>query len=268
MTTFNEIDKLSLAAYEEFSRDQDLKACEIWGSAWVMFCEFIDGVGITSISEFDQRFHCSELVVNWTQEYEQALCNAGRSEARFFEIRIAYCEEFLRRFESTSDELVVQNMRRAISESYFILGQRDKAEALMAEWLVKDPRWGWGWISWADCWHFETEGEEEDLEKAIEILNRGLEIPDVADKEYLFERMSELYHDLCMPKEEELWDEMRRDFLEYEESRKKHEATMARCRQEPQKQLNVQAVSLKVGRNDPCPCGSGKKFKKCCGQAG
>jgi len=21
---------------------------------------------------------------------------------------------------------------------------------------------------------------------------------------------------------------------------------------------------LKVGRNDPCPCGSGKKFKKCC----
>lgn len=26
-----------------------------------------------------------------------------------------------------------------------------------------------------------------------------------------------------------------------------------------------QAVSEKVGRNDPCPCGSGKKYKKCCG---
>jgi len=24
-------------------------------------------------------------------------------------------------------------------------------------------------------------------------------------------------------------------------------------------------ATLKVGRNDPCPCGSGKKFKKCCG---
>jgi uncharacterized protein YecA (UPF0149 family) len=22
----------------------------------------------------------------------------------------------------------------------------------------------------------------------------------------------------------------------------------------------------KVGRNDPCPCGSGKKYKKCCGR--
>jgi preprotein translocase subunit SecA len=24
--------------------------------------------------------------------------------------------------------------------------------------------------------------------------------------------------------------------------------------------------SEKVGRNDPCPCGSGKKYKKCCGR--
>ena len=25
------------------------------------------------------------------------------------------------------------------------------------------------------------------------------------------------------------------------------------------------APAAKTGRNDPCPCGSGKKFKKCCG---
>ena len=25
-------------------------------------------------------------------------------------------------------------------------------------------------------------------------------------------------------------------------------------------------VEQKVGRNDPCPCNSGKKFKKCCGK--
>ena len=27
-----------------------------------------------------------------------------------------------------------------------------------------------------------------------------------------------------------------------------------------------QGISVKVGRNEPCPCGSGKKYKKCCGQ--
>jgi preprotein translocase subunit SecA len=28
----------------------------------------------------------------------------------------------------------------------------------------------------------------------------------------------------------------------------------------------VRRAEAKVGRNDPCPCGSGKKYKKCCGQ--
>jgi preprotein translocase subunit SecA len=27
----------------------------------------------------------------------------------------------------------------------------------------------------------------------------------------------------------------------------------------------VQRATPKVGRNDPCPCGSGKKYKKCHG---
>ena len=31
--------------------------------------------------------------------------------------------------------------------------------------------------------------------------------------------------------------------------------------------LPVTRTSPKVGRNDPCPCGSGKKFKQCCGKA-
>jgi uncharacterized protein len=29
----------------------------------------------------------------------------------------------------------------------------------------------------------------------------------------------------------------------------------------------AKAMQPKVGRNEPCPCGSGKKFKKCCGAA-
>jgi uncharacterized protein len=30
----------------------------------------------------------------------------------------------------------------------------------------------------------------------------------------------------------------------------------------------VRREAPKVGRNDPCPCGSGKKFKRCCGESG
>jgi uncharacterized protein len=35
-------------------------------------------------------------------------------------------------------------------------------------------------------------------------------------------------------------------------------------RADPQASTHRRA-GAKVGRNDPCPCGSGKKFKKCCG---
>src|SRR5262245_31218887 len=35
---------------------------------------------------------------------------------------------------------------------------------------------------------------------------------------------------------------------------------------EAPKAMPIQKNEPKVGRNDPCPCGSGKKYKKCCGQ--
>ena len=33
-----------------------------------------------------------------------------------------------------------------------------------------------------------------------------------------------------------------------------------------QKKSGTVVKDKKIGRNDPCPCGSGKKYKKCCGQ--
>jgi preprotein translocase subunit SecA len=35
---------------------------------------------------------------------------------------------------------------------------------------------------------------------------------------------------------------------------------------EPKKPQPAVRASAKVGRNDPCPCGSGKKFKHCHGK--
>lgn len=43
-------------------------------------------------------------------------------------------------------------------------------------------------------------------------------------------------------------------------------AQLAGTREEEQPEQPAEAPkSAKVGRNDPCPCGSGKKYKKCCG---
>ncbi|HOY00415.1 SEC-C metal-binding domain-containing protein [Zoogloea sp.] len=36
---------------------------------------------------------------------------------------------------------------------------------------------------------------------------------------------------------------------------------------ELQRATTIKRELPKFGRNDPCPCGSGKKFRKCCGVA-
>ncbi len=55
-----------------------------------------------------------------------------------------------------------------------------------------------------------------------------------------------------------------------EEQRRQREAELERARQQAaagdETRKPVQRKTRKVGRNAPCPCGSGKKYKKCCGR--
>jgi preprotein translocase subunit SecA len=43
------------------------------------------------------------------------------------------------------------------------------------------------------------------------------------------------------------------------------ESDIQKASRERSQKLQPVKVEQKVGRNDPCPCGSGKKYKKCCG---
>ncbi len=40
---------------------------------------------------------------------------------------------------------------------------------------------------------------------------------------------------------------------------------MQMFREKESEKFNYPVISSKTGRNDPCPCGSGKKYKHCCG---
>jgi preprotein translocase subunit SecA len=58
-------------------------------------------------------------------------------------------------------------------------------------------------------------------------------------------------------------DEIEENF----QRRKRRELEGARMAGSGEQQTVQQVVrgSAKIGRNDLCPCGSGKKYKKCCG---
>ena len=39
-----------------------------------------------------------------------------------------------------------------------------------------------------------------------------------------------------------------------------------KVREQLMQSISKAAARKKIGPNDPCPCGSGKKYKKCCGR--
>jgi len=64
-----------------------------------------------------------------------------------------------------------------------------------------------------------------------------------------------------LSREDDLESEVER--LEEEQQSKKQRMSLNLAPDEPQKPVKSTKTA---GRNDPCPCGSGKKYKKCCGQ--
>ncbi len=67
-----------------------------------------------------------------------------------------------------------------------------------------------------------------------------------------------LYYNMVEAKAEWLFSLPQWDEILTEEKKKELYKT--------QKASGTIVKGAKIGRNDPCPCGSGKKYKKCCGQ--
>jgi tetratricopeptide (TPR) repeat protein len=276
------------AGYDLLEQGEAGMACRIWLEAWADGLRLLEKAGIQSIEEFDRRFRGTQSLFNWIEELEGELWNAGQVDRQFLAARIAVCEEGLRRF-AAEDDLLTENRRRALAESYFELGEAGKAEALYREWLQSDPAWGWGWIGWSDCYRFRRR-EGRDLLRAEQLLREGLAVADVRDRHDLADRLADLYDEqgraeeaeaIRRPAKESLpaITHTREVSLDGNVLREKTTVTFggeglplrelpnvaARLRSSPPPGT---VSTQKVGRNDPCPCGSGRKFKKCCGGVG
>ena len=89
---------------------------------------------------------------------------------------------------------MLENRRRAVAESLSELGETDAAESLFEQWLAVNPRWGWGWIGWADL-HYFTNRRPQHYGRAEELLRRGYSTPSVRDKEDIAARLAHLYEE-------------------------------------------------------------------------
>lgn len=259
--TFERLDDRMQDGYDLSGKDP-CGCCGIWLQAWRDFLTICDRDGITAIDDFDRRFHGVQDVFNWVQDLEAELHNAGLDNSRFFEERKALCAEFLERF--ATDSLTAQNMRRALAESAFELGEVEETDRLFRAWLDSDPQWGWGWVGWSDCYWLFGRKDRRDPDKGEAILKEGLAVEGIRDREEILERLADLY------KEEGKAEEATAVRRKLEHSRQQAERRSGAAMY-PRGSVSGAPSPIrsaaKIGRNDPCPCGSGKKFKKCCGKA-
>lgn len=278
--------------YDALERREPVPAAATWLDAWSDVLRLCDLSGIDSIRAFDDRFSMYQSLFNWSQDLEDALGNAGREDPEFLRARIAICEQALSRFPD-EDELMVGNRRRALAESYFELGETSKAEALFEQWLEADPRWGWGWIGWADL-HFFAENRPKDYGRAEQLLARGYAIDGVRDREDIADRLVLLYRETGRDQDAEaLAAEVKRitrsssgasvrrtirveaadERAVVRDTQPRHSratafhSTGSRIVEalETARTTSGTRRAIKIGRNAPCPCGSGRKYKKCCG---
>lgn len=281
------------AGYAAAERSDTSRCAAIWLDAWSDVLRLCDATGIGSVEEFDDRFPMTQSLYNWSQDLEDALWNAGLHDREMLLARIGVCEEALRRFPR-EDQLMTENRRRALAESCFEAGMTGKAEELFQSWLDADPSWGWGWIGWADCYEPRT-GKSGDYGIAEELLRRGYSAAEVRDRDCIAERLRDLYEETGRPREAaEFGRQARRlrarassvtvsrrlDLADDDDGPVAMRETTTIdfgseglpldrfpdvMRAVAAKSPGTPARAVKVGRNAPCPCGSGKKFKKCCG---
>ena len=85
----------------------------------------------------------------------------------------------------------------------------------------------------------------------IETMDEDTEVSLAFDKELLYKNMVDAKADWLyeLPQWDEIFDKEKKHALYLE-----------------QKKSGTIVKGKKIGRNDPCPCGSGKKYKQCCGK--
>ena len=252
MTDQAAIDKKIMEGYEFLSGNETAKACDIWLEAWEGLKSLMAEGAVESVHEIYDKHSWSEFPSNYVQDLEAELHNAGLDDPVYFDKRIEYCRELLEYVGS--DTLMEENTRRGIADSYFEKGDSAECDRLYGMWLEEDPKWGWGYIGWFRCYESTYHGRQ-DIAKASEILERAINKTDVRDRLDVVDAALTYY------------EENDGDAGKIAELRQEFAALKASSPSHMTRHKSIPITSLKVGRNDPCPCGSGKKYKKCHGKA-
>ena len=253
-TEWDEWDHLIQKGYECFAVQKAKEGLDFWKSAWDVFCSVME-----QEQETDTLYGLMDSldyvypVDGWLQDYEMELGNAGN-----YEERIALCRKVLEIFDWMDED--DSCFQCGIGESLFREGKITQAYEHFEKWLAEDPQNINGNLSFS--WLLSENGEDQ---KAYGVIRRAVwGASCYSDNSVLFIRAKQLAEHIGK-EDESIWYQQQLD--KYDESIRnwgKNKDIRFDKFAEP-KQIPV-VKEKKIYPNDPCPCGSGKKYKKCCGK--
>lgn len=188
----------------------------------------------------------------WLQDLEMELGNTGEHEKR-----MDFCHKVLEMFDWTYND--GDNFRCAIGEELFAEGKLNEGKAWFEEWLRKDPH----------------------NENALNVYSWCIQKHEGAEKAYLLIRkevmgmVCTIHNYMLFERAKILTQHLNRkdDLMWIEKQLHSFRVTMetAAYHNEPYDDFYMPVQQpivkeTKIYPNDPCPCGSGKKYKKCCGR--
>ena len=226
----------------DFSKESARKLLEAWDhliEIMVRENNMTDSLGVESIDW---------QIGNWADDTVMAVHNA-----HLYEEEIRVNEQIVRIQWSGDDNLFHENARRDIADTYADMGNVEECYRLYEEYLREDPLWGWAWIGYYRQLNDQKDARfESTLEDLYQKIKAGV---DFRDKEDLFRELGDEYNTLGNKERADY-------FYKLEDEEKSKARSFHRAYEKEVSQIKPK----KIYPNDPCPCGSGKKYKKCCGK--
>lgn len=263
LTPEEQLDDLMQDGYTLLDSGQQTAAVDKWLEAW----EHIKQMATPrtrSTEAFDAAYRdLFQCVFNWCSDMAMELHNAGLDDPVYFTHQIRYVDEFLAHFPDEDIDHHV-SMLRAKGEALWHLGRQVEAEAVYQTLIARYPDAAWGYIGWADQYYF-FRARPKLYERAEALLLQALARPTLDDRGDVLDRLMGLYEEWGKPEKQARYAAEREKWSRQQSApRRSLPTSPAAPAQTPQTVLQGTApASSPPQRNDPCPCGSGKKYKHC-----
>lgn len=171
------------------------EACDLWLELWETIKEYIKKNEYNAIEDMDAEIETEESLVNWVQDLEMELENAGMVNGEYYKKRNNFCNEF-ENLLPESDRFILMNMITAQGESLFEMDEEEESDKMFERAINEHQSSVWPYVKWGDTKWLSGikvgKVTREDVEKAFNIYSKGKGCLDLEDYEILQDRLKEI----------------------------------------------------------------------------